>query len=198
VNWISHNLWIVLLPFAKMLFKKLALSKLLVMLKSLLMLGWHLSKLFFLKLFKTLFLRYGVYFSQRRWYWIRRTKVMFLRRGKQFFRSLRRFWGVYARQEKVVIFVAFFPAILVLVFLALSFNITRKTMVQRTQESAIFSAAASAGKRSEGVRAWIARLDYLTLQKIRAITLKNRAVRERFRQMGNAAGADDQVEKPPG
>ena len=176
VDWVSHNLWIVLIPFAKVVFKKLAVSKLVATLKSLLVLGWHLSKLFILKLFKTLFLRYGVYFSQRRWYWIRRIKVMFLRRGKQFFRQLRAFWSGYDRPSKVVIFVAFFPVILLLSFLALSFNITRRTMVKRTQESAIFTVAATAGRRSKGIHSWIARLDYLTLQKIRQITLRYRQV----------------------
>jgi hypothetical protein len=184
VNWVSHNLWIVLFPFAKVIFKKLAVSKLIATLKSLLVLGWHLSKLFILKLFKTLFMRYGVYFSQRRWYWIRRIKVMFLRRGKQFFRQLRKFWTGFDRSSKVVIFVAFFPVILLLVFLGLSFNITRRTMVKRTQESAIFTAAASAGRRSKGIHSWIARLDYLTLQKIREITLRHRELGAHDRQVG--------------
>ena len=183
VDWVSHNLWIVLIPFTKVIFKKLAVSKLVATLKSLLMLGWHVAKLFILKLLKTLFLRYGVYFSQRRWYWIRYLKVMFLRRGKQFFRQLRAFWGGYDRPSRVVIFVAFFPAIVLLSFLALSFNVTRRTLVKRTQESAVFTAAASAGRRSRGIRAWIEKLDYLTLQKIREITL-------RYRQIEQAPNSD--------
>ncbi len=184
VDWVSHNLWIVLVPFAKVIFKKLALAKFLTLLKSIFILGWHLSKLLVLKLFKTLFLRYGVYFSQHRWYWIRWSKIMFLRRGKQFFRGLRGFWTVYDRPYKSIIFVAFFPAVLLLAFLALSFNITRKTMVQRTQETAIFKMAASAGKRSSGISDWIARLDMVTLQKIRAISLPKRPVGEPARQNG--------------
>ena len=171
VDWISHNLWIVLVPFAKVIFKKLALAKFLAILKSVFILGWHLSKLLVLKLFKTLFLRYGVYFSQHRWYWIRWLKVMFLRRGRQFFRGLRGFWSVYDRPRKWIIFVAFFPAVLLLAFLGLSFNVTRKTMVQRTQETALFKMAASAGNRNNSFRAWVTRLDMITLQKIRAMSL---------------------------
>ncbi len=188
VNWVSHNLWVVFLPFLKVVLKKLATSKLLSLAKSLLVLGWHLLKLFFLKLFKTLFLRYGIFFSQHRWYWIRRAKVMFLRRGRQFFRGLKRFWAGYDRPRKAVILVAFFPVVIVLAFLAFSFNITRKTMVQRTQESAIFSAAATAGKRSAGIRAWLADLDTLTLQKIRAITLRNRAIRQKITRIAEVQG----------
>lgn len=192
VDWISHNLWIVLVPFAKVIFKKLALAKLLTILKSAVILGWHLSKLLVLKLFKTLFLRYGVYFSQHRWYWIRWTKVMFLRRGKQFFRSLRRFWSGYDRPRKWIIFVAFFPAVILLAFLGLSFNITRKTMVQRTQETALFKVATSAGRRSNNLNGWIARLDMMTLQKIRDLSLPRRPVGGNGRGEPGGGDAPDQ------
>ena len=90
-----------------------------------------------------------------------------------------------------MIFVAFFPVILLLTFLALSFNITRRTMVKRTQESAVFSVASNAGRRSRGIRSWIARLDYLTLQKIREITLRQRQLRERYQRVDPATGSDD-------
>jgi sensor histidine kinase regulating citrate/malate metabolism len=92
---------------------------------------------------------------------------MFLRRGKQFFRKTRNFWSQYKSHQKRIVMIAFFPVAVVLFLLGLSFNITRKTMVQKTQESAIFQAATSASKANRGIRAWIKRLDKSTLQKIR-------------------------------
>ena len=131
---------------------------------------WHLSKLLLLKILKTLTVRYGMFFSQNRWYWMRAVKVMFLRRGKQFFRATARFWSHYKNQQKWIILIAFFPVGLVLFFLGLSFNLTRKTMVQKTQESAIFKAATTASNTNRGIRGWIEKLDKLTLKKIRDLT----------------------------
>lgn len=169
-DWLSHNLWIVFVPFVKVIIKRIIALKFLAFIKAFSVLLWHLSKLLLLKMFKTLSVRYGVFFSQARWYWIRKAKVMFLRRGKQFFRSLLRFWVEYAQFQKWIILIAFFPFFLVLFLLGLSFNVTRKTIVQKAQESAIFEMAASASNTNRGIRAWIARLDKLTLQKIRDLT----------------------------
>jgi hypothetical protein len=166
-GWFSHNLWVVVIPFLKVLLKRLLALSLVAVFKASIVLFWNLSKLFLLKLIKTLSLRYGVYFSQSRWRWIRYAKLMFLRRGKQFFHKTQRFWGHYNYNQKRVVLIAFFPAVVVLFLLGLSFNITRKTMVQKTQESAIFQAATSAGNANRGIRAWIKRLDKKTLQKIR-------------------------------
>ncbi|MBX2847037.1 MAG: hypothetical protein KTR16_01860 [Acidiferrobacterales bacterium] len=170
INWVSHNLWIVIIPFLKGIFKKLLVMKFLALIKAGLILCWHLSKLLLLKVLKTLTVRYGIFFSQNRWYWIRAAKVMFLRRGKQFFRATARFWSHYSIRAKWLILIAFFPAGLVLFFLGLSFNITRKTMVQKTQESAIFKAATTASNTNKGIRGWIQRLDKLTLKRIRDLT----------------------------
>lgn len=169
-DWVSHNLWVVAVPFAKVIFKRLIALKLVAFVKSSGFLIVNLSKLLLLKLFKTLGIRYGVFFSQNRWYWIRRGKVMFLRRGKQFFRTANRFWAVYPKHSKWLIFVAFFPVVLVLFLLGLSFNVTRKTMVQKTQETAVFQMATSASSTSRGIKAFIARLDRKTLNAIRKLT----------------------------
>ena len=173
-SWLTHNLWVVAIPFAKVIFKKLLTLKLFAFFKAISILIWHLSKLLILKLLKTLGVRYGVFFSQNRWYWIRRAKVMFLRRGKQFFRTLLRFWQTYEPYERWIILVAFFPVILLLFFLGLSFNVTRKTMVQKAQESAIFEAAASVSKTNRGVRARLRQLDEWTLKQIRNLTPRAR------------------------
>lgn len=173
-QWVSHNLWVVIIPFFKTIVKHILALKLISFLKAFFVLIWHLSKLLMLKMFKTLTVRYGVFFSQNRWYWIRRGKVMFLRRGKQFFRSSIRFWSAYGRLEKWLILMAFFPAVLLIFLLGLSFNITRKTMVQKAQESAVFGVASTASHTSRGIRAWIARLDRSTLDKIKALTPKGR------------------------
>ena len=164
-DWLSHNLWVVIIPFTKALFKRMFAMKLLMLLKGVGVLFWHLSKLLLLKILKTLGIRYGVFFSQYRWYWIRWAKVMFLRRGKQFFKSVARFWSHYAVKEKWVILIAFFPIGLVCFVLGLSFNVTRKTMVEKTQETAIFKVAKSAGANS-GIRAWVSSLDRVILEKI--------------------------------
>ena len=170
IDWVSHNLWVVILPFLKGIFKKLLIIKFAAFLKASFVLLWHLMKLLLLKGLKTLTIRYGIFFTQNRWYWIRRAKVVFLRRGKQFFRSIARFWRQYEGRQKLVILIAFFPVGLVLFFLGLSFNITRKTMVKKTQESAVFQAATTASKSNRGIRAWIRRLDEATLHKIRELT----------------------------
>lgn len=173
-DWVSHNLWVVIIPFAKVIVKRLIAMKLVVAMKAFLILMWHLSKLVLLKLFKSLSVRYGVFFTQIRWYWARRAKVMFLRRGKQFFRASSRFWAVFTRAQKWLILVAFFPIILLLFLLGLSFNVTRKTMVQKTQETAVFQTVTVASNTSRGVRSWMSRLDRWALAKIKELTPKGR------------------------
>jgi len=173
-EWLSHNLWVVIIPFLKVIIKRLFALNLVVFFKALFILVWNLFKLLLLKMFKTLTVRYGIFFSQNRWYWIRRSKVMFLRRGKQFFRSARRFWQGYGLLAKWSIVIAFFPVVLLIFLLGLSFNITRKTMVQKAQESAVFGVATTASNTSRGIRAWIARLDRSTLDKIKEMTPKGR------------------------
>lgn len=179
INWLSHNLWVVIIPFAKTFVKRLVALKLLAFFKALMILVWHLLKLLLLKFLKTLGVRYGVFFSQNRWYWIRRAKVMFLRRGKQFFRATSRFWRVYSNSHQWIILIAFFPIGLLLFLLGLSFNVTRKTMVQKTQETAIFKAAATASNTSRGIRAWLGRLDRRTLDRIRDLTPRARALKNK-------------------
>jgi len=174
--WLSHNLWVVVIPFLKVLVKRMLALSLVAVFKASIVLLWNLSKLFLLKLIKTLSLRYGIYFSQSRWRWIRYAKIMFLRRGQQFFRTTRKFWNQYNLNQKRVVMIAFFPVAVLLFLLGLSFNITRKTMVQKTQESAIFQAATSASNASRGIRAWIKRLDKKTLQRIRDLRSTKQSV----------------------
>jgi len=168
-DWLSHNLWVVVVPFIKVIIKKLLALKLVLFFKTLMSLLLNLSKLLLLKLLKTLTVRYGVFFSQKKWRWIRWCKVMFLRRGKQLFRALSRFWSLYSSGQRWFILVAFFPVVIVLFLLGLSFNVTRKTMVQKTQETAVFKTAVSASNSSKGVRAWVARLDEKVLKKIKQL-----------------------------
>jgi len=178
IDWVSHNLWVVIIPFAKTILKRLIAINLIGFAKALSILLWHLSKLLILKLFKTIGLRYGVFFSQNRWYWIRHSRVMFVRRGKQFFRRVRWFWSAYLRRHKWVILIAFFPVGLLVFLLGLSFDLTRKTMVQKTQETAIFKMATSASQTSRGIRAWISRLDQWTIVKIQQLSPKRQAVQK--------------------
>lgn len=174
LSWLSHNLWVVFIPFTKVIFKGIITLKLVVFLKAAGILLLNLSKLLMLKFLKTLGVRYGIFFTQNRWYWVRRTKVMFLRRGKQFFRARYRFWSVYSGRSKWLIVVAYFPLLALLFLLGLSFNVTRKTMVQKTQETAVFQMATSASTANRGVKAWILRLDRRTLDNIRDLTPRAR------------------------
>lgn len=171
-DWASHNLWVVIVPFLKVIIKKLIALKFILFLKTLWILFFHLSKLLLLKAFKTLTVRYGVFFTQRKWQWIRWCKIMFLRRGKQLFRSLNRFWREFTTHQKRFILIAFFPVVILLFLLGLSFKVTRKTMVQKTQETALFKTAVSASNSSNGIRAWVARLDRRVLEQIKALTQK--------------------------
>ncbi len=170
-DWVSHNWWVVIIPFAKVIIKKLVALKLVLLLKALGILIFNLSKLLLLKVLKTLTVRYGVFFSQKKWRWARWCKVMFLRRGKQFFRSASRFWAAFNKRQKWFIVLAFFPIVIVLFLLGLSFNVTRKTIVQKTQETAVFKTAVNASTSSRGIKAWVERLDRIVLDKIKSITL---------------------------
>ena len=170
-DWVSHNLWIVIVPFLKTIVKKLVALKFFLFFKAAGVLFLNLAKLLVLKIFKTLTIRYGVFFTQRKWRLIRWCKVMFLRRGKQMFRYLNNFWREFSLNQKRFILIAFFPVVIVLFLLGLSFNVTRKTMVQKTQETALFQTVVSAQNSSKGARAWIAGLDKKVLEKIKALTL---------------------------
>ena len=171
IAWASHNLWIVVVPFIKVLFKKVIALKLIIFFKALVSLFINLFKLLLLKMFKTLTVRYGIFFSQRKWRWMRYGKVMFLKNGKQLSRSLTRFWSAYSKRQKYLIWVAFFPVVFLLFLLGLSFRVTRKTMVQKTQETAVFKTALTASNSSKGIRAWVSRLDRNVLDKIKKLTL---------------------------
>jgi len=172
VNWVSHNLWIVIVPFLKTIIKKLIAMKFVLFFKALGKLLLNLLKLLLLKIFKTLTIRYGVFFSQFQWRWIRWCKVMFLRTGRRLFRSLARFWAIFSRTQKWFILIAFFPIVIVLFLLGLSFNVTRKTMVQKTQETAVFKTAMTAGHSNTGLSAWVDRVDRWVLHRIKRLTAK--------------------------
>lgn len=171
-DWVSHNLWIIIIPFLKTIIKKLLALQFVLFFKAAGILLLNLSKLLILKIFKTLTIRYGVFFTQRKWRLIRWCKVMFLRRGKQLFRNLNNFWREFSLNQKRFILIAFFPVVILLFLLGLSFNVTRKTMVQKTQETALFQTVVSAQKSNKGVRAWMANLDNKVLEKIKTLTLK--------------------------
>lgn len=172
-QWLMQNLWVVVIPFAKTVLKRLVALKMVAFLKSLALLIWHAFKLLLFKLIKTLGIRYGVFFSQYRWRKIRYAKVIFLRRGQRLFRRLSIFWSGYSRWDKWIILIAFFPIVLLLFILGMSFNVTRKTIVQKSQEAAIVNMATSAGEDSNAVRGWISKMDRMTLEKLRALTKVN-------------------------
>ena len=66
-DWVSHNLWIVVIPFVKVIIKKLIALKFVLFFKTVGVLLFNFSKLLLLKVFKTLTMRYGVFFTQRKW-----------------------------------------------------------------------------------------------------------------------------------
>ncbi len=66
-------------------------------------------------------------------------------------------------------------------------------MVQKTQETAIFKTATTVGQSSRGIRAWIAKLDELTLKKIRVITTK--VQKQTTSQQAATAKQFDKVDK---
>lgn len=155
------------MPFTKLIFKRLIVLKFLVFFKILALLLLNLFKLLLLKIFKILSMRYGVFFSQSQWRKIRWCKVIFLRKGKQFFHSTSRFWSTFNKGQQWFITIALFPVLLVLFLLSISFNVTRKTVVKKTQEAAIFQTTISAGNESLGARAWVSKLDRAILEKLK-------------------------------
>ncbi len=172
LQWLEHAVLVAAIPFIQSLIKYLLTLKLMQFLKAGFVFLGHLSKLGLLKLFKTLGLRYGLFFLQRHWRFIRLAKVVFLRKGKQFFRALIKFWRRYTCWQQSVVLVAFLPLILTLFLLGLSFNITRKTMVHKTQEAAMVKIAATASIKNHGIRAKLQEIDKKTLESIRKISAK--------------------------
>lgn len=165
--WLSHHIWLVLLPFSKVLIKRVLALKVVAFFNVVWFFLWHCIKLMLIKFLKTIGLRYGLFFSQYRWRTVRLFKLIFLRKGKQFFRMTARFWAQHTRIQKCLLLVAFFPIALTLFILGLSFNITRKTMVQKTQEAAMVKVATTASQQSRGAKAWIERLDRKIIAKIK-------------------------------
>ena len=51
-SWLAHNWWLVVVPFAKALIKRILAMKLAIIIKAGLVLLWNLGKLFILKIFK--------------------------------------------------------------------------------------------------------------------------------------------------
>jgi len=168
ISWIEHHLWIVAIPFAKVILKKLSALNFIAIINALIILLWNFTKLGVIKLLKTIGLRYGLFFSQYRWYFIRKNRILFLRKGKQFFRYSAHFWNAYTYTQKIVVLIAFFPIAIVIFMMGLSFNITRKTMVQKTQEAAMVKVATSASQRSLSIISAIAKLDGSIIKKIKA------------------------------
>ena len=171
-DWIKHSIWVALLPFAQALLKQLLTMKLVKFIKACLIILGHLSKLGLLKIFKTLGLRYGVFFLQNRWRFVRVMKVVFLRRGKQFFKRLSRFWKRYTCWQQSVVLVAFLPLVICLFLLGLSFTVTRKTMVHKTQEAAMIKIASSASTKSHGISRRLQKVDQQVLEGIKKVITK--------------------------
>ncbi len=168
-HWLSQHWWVVIIPFIKTALKQLANLKLVSFFKVLLLLIWHIGKLLLLKLLKSVGLRYGLFFSQYRWRWIRKSKILFLRRGKQLFRKTTQFWNGYLLWQKVIIFIAFLPLGLLIFLLGLSFNLTRKTIVQKTQEAAVVKMAETASEKSRGITNILNRFDRRIIKKIKQL-----------------------------
>ncbi len=170
LEWISAHPFSLLLVFTKTIFKRIIALKLLIVLKSLLVLLWHLMKLLLLKLLKIVSVRYGFYYSHRRWRSIRALRVV---SGRFMFRARRRlrtFWLSLNRVERWIIAVANLPLLLLLVLFSFSFDLTRKTMVKKGEEMVISTAAVGAGKKSSGIRAWVDNLDKRIVQKVKTLS----------------------------
>ncbi len=68
---------------------------------------------------------------------------------------------------------AFFPIIILLFLLGMSFNITRKTIVRKTQEAAMVKIATNASQKSLNVMSVIIKADSKIIHRIK----KNQAQR---------------------
>ncbi len=172
-QWIQHHLWVILIPFTKAIIKKLAALNIIAIFNGAIILIWHLLKLGIIKVLKTVGIRYGLFFSQYRWRWIRKSKIIFLRRGKQIYRKVSIFWNQYSIPKKIIIMAAFFPIIILLFLLGMSFNITRKTIVRKTQEAAMVKIATNASQKSLNVMSVIIKADSKIIHRIK----KNQAQR---------------------
>jgi len=165
--WVSHYWWVLVLPFSKLIVKKLLILKFALFLKALAVLVAHLIKLLFVKLIKTLVIRYGVFFTQGKWRWARWAKVMFLRRGSQFFRIASHYWSPFSLFERIIISVAFFPIIIVVLLLKFGFVVTYQALVNKQQETNVIKGHLQEGSKGR-LLSWVTKMDQKVLEKINA------------------------------
>ena len=64
----------------------------------------------------------------------------------------------------------FFPFFALFYVLGLSFNLTRKTMVQKSKETAVDQMKLSQSIENKGLKAWLIWLDHKILDKIRGLS----------------------------
>ncbi len=172
IEWLTEHFYLAAIIFIKSTWKRLLVIKFISAIKIFFVLLWHLGKLLLLKILKTLGIRYGVFASQRKWRSVRRAKIVYLRRGKAWMKNFIHHWRLFSLPEKAIIVIAFLPVLLVLMLLGFSFQVTRKTMVQKSQEAMALKTARSAAIKSSGLSAWLKKIDQKAIQKIRQITGK--------------------------
>lgn len=165
---VKTTLWATPLIIFKSLLKKLLVMNFFGLLKVSVLLLWHLTKLLFIKLLKTVGIRYGAYFSQHRWQFISRITLSISHYCQYRLQRLQAFLQSFNRLEYALIILAFLPLFALLFLLGIGFKMTREVMVKKGSEIGVTRVAMTTAKKSHGLVARIKQLDNYILSRIRS------------------------------
>lgn len=170
-EFLIHYGWVAPLVLFKSLIKQFLLLNVFGLLKVLWGLAWHLIKLLVVKLLKTFGVRYGTYFSSRRWQKLAQRLRILGKRLSRRQRGIQFFLTTFKKREYAVIIVAFFPLFVLLFLLGFASRITREAMVKKGSELGVTKVALSTANKSKGLIARIKQLDAWILRQIEKLTL---------------------------
>ncbi len=172
IHLLKTYFWLTPIVFLKSILKKLFLLNAYGLLKVFGLLLYHLGKLGLIKTLKTIGLRYATFFSQQRWQWVDQKTVelgqYITRQHQQFNAKLTEF----SKPQLSLILIAFFPIVILLLLLGISFKMTRETLVKTGSEIGVSTAAKSTAKKSRSLVSWVKSLDERVLNYIQQSTEK--------------------------
>lgn len=167
--FLLHYGWAAPLLFFKSFIKQFLVLNLFGLFKVLLGLFWHLGKLLLIKILKTFGIRYGAYFSSRRWRKASQRFRILTKRMSRRQRQLQRFLLTFRKREYALIILAFFPIFILLFLFGIASKMTREAMVKKGSELGVTKVAFGTAKKSEGLIARLRQIDSWILAQIEKI-----------------------------
>ncbi len=169
-EFLIHYGWVAPIFLFKSFIKKFLLLNVFGVLKVFWGLFWHLFKLLLIKLLKTFGVRYGTYFSSRRWSKMSQRLRIFGKRLGRKQRGLQRFMLSFRKREYTLIIVAFFPFFLLLFLFGIAFKMTREAMVKTSSEIGVTKVAYSTAHKNPGLIGRLKRIDAWILKRIEQLS----------------------------